>query len=400
MGRKQARPDSRWPAYAGITALLLLIIVALAGGIIWYSTKESNRLAITSAERLMQEAEEKTIDRIRLLYDPMYAIVGIAALVPELTGPAVAEDANARALFMRALRIYPQILSLYVGFDNGNFFMMTHIGGDKTPILRKTLHAPPEAAFAEEIITAAPNGQRLTRWVFLADDGSVVGRLDPVAADFDPRNRPWFTAAKASDVVERSDIYIFATSGEPGFSLSRRFEGATPGAIGADLAAADLADFLRHQQITPGSMAFIFTKSGEVLALPNQALLAKAIRSNGELKAVPPKISELNDPVISGLVMAHQDQPLIGTRLYDVNGRAYIGRTVEIPPRYGRDQFLGIAVPVDEIEQPFAEIRNDTLLYSSVFVIFTLPLFVTLVVMMIDRKLEKPSPWTRFRDDE
>jgi hypothetical protein len=72
--------------------------------------------------------------------------------------------------------------------------------------------------------------------------------------------------------------------------------------------------------------------------------------------------------------MAHQNQPLTSTRVYDVNGRAYIGREVEIPPRYGRHQILGIAVPVDEIEQPFAETRNDTPLYSSVFVIFTLPL--------------------------
>jgi hypothetical protein len=76
----------RWPTYLGITGLLLFILVALAGGIIWYNSKKSSELAIAAAQRLMQEADDKITDRIRLLYDPMYAIVGIASLVPELTG--------------------------------------------------------------------------------------------------------------------------------------------------------------------------------------------------------------------------------------------------------------------------------------------------------------------------
>jgi positive regulator of sigma E activity len=72
----------------------------------------------------------------------------------------------------------------------------------------------------------------------------------------------------------------------------------------------------------------------------------------------------------------------------------------DIPPRYGRDQLLAIAVPVDEIEQPIIGIRNDTLLYSVAFLIFALPLFVTLVVFWIDRRLERRAPWPQFRDDE
>ena len=81
----QARP--LWHTYAGITGLLLIIVVALAGGIIWYDSKKSNELAVAAAERLMLEASEEISDRINLLYDPMYAIVGIASQVPELTSP-------------------------------------------------------------------------------------------------------------------------------------------------------------------------------------------------------------------------------------------------------------------------------------------------------------------------
>ena len=127
-GAERSRP--LWHYYVGITALLLVMVVALTGGIIWYNSKKSNQVAIAAAERMMIEAGEDVSNRIRLIYDPMYAIVGIASLVPELSSPAVKDDPHAMSLILRVLRIYPQILSFYVGFDNGEFFMVTHIAGE------------------------------------------------------------------------------------------------------------------------------------------------------------------------------------------------------------------------------------------------------------------------------
>ena len=389
-----------WQYYVGITALLLVMVVALAGGIIWYNSKKSNQLAIAAAERMMLEAGDDVSNRIKLLYDPMYAIVGIASLVPELISPAIKEDPRARSLLMRVLRVYPQILSLYVGFDNGEFFMVTHVAGENGAKLRDALHAPADAAFANEIISADTAGDRKTRWIFLAEDGTVVGRLDPAPAEFDPRPRPWYDNAKRSEAVEQSTLYVFATSGELGVTLSRSFTGQIPGVMGADLAEIDLARFLRDQQITPTSTAFIFTKPGEVIALPDAAQFAKVLHSDGQMRVTPPKIGELHDPVIAGLVGACKDGHMSGTRFYDVSGRTWVGRVLDIPPRYGRDQLLAIMVPLDEIEKPITEIRNQTLLYSIAFLVFALPLYVTLVVAWIDRRFEGRMRWPGSRDDD
>jgi adenylate cyclase len=327
----------------------------------------------------------------------MYAIVGIASQVPELTSPTIKDDPHAMSLTLRVLRIYPQILSLYVGFDDGDFFMVTHIAGENSAELRAALHAPEAAAFANEIVSAGADGERTTQWIFLDEDGGIVGRRDPAPPDFDPRQRPWYDLAKRSEAVERSDLYIFATSGEPGFTLSRSFKGANPGVMGADLAAIDLAHYLRDQRITATSTAFIFTKTGEVIALPDASRIAKAIRADGQMLVMPPKIGYLNDPIIAGLVAAYEDGRMSGTRIYDVAGRTYVGRVVEILPRFGRDQLLAIMVPIDEIEKPITEIRNQTLFYSIGFLVFALPLYVTLVVAWIDRRLEARA---QNRDDD
>ena len=56
--------------------------------------------------------------------------------------------------------------------------MTTHMAGAKADMLRKELQAPPDAVFANEIVTANATGPPDVRWVFLADDGAVVGRRD------------------------------------------------------------------------------------------------------------------------------------------------------------------------------------------------------------------------------
>jgi adenylate cyclase len=406
--RSRRTADGRplWPTYLGITGLLLLILIALAGGIIWYNSVKSNELAVTATKQLMKEAEKKIIERIKLLYDPMYAIVGISSMVPGLTSPEIGRDPQAQKLMLRALRFYPQIQSLYVAFDNGYFYMITHIVGNKSATLRKVLQAPSDAAFAVQTITGGAGGARQEQWGFLSEDGTVLGRRDQIPATFDPRRRPWYDAARHSDMVEESDLYLFASSREPGFTLSRRFNGPTPGVIGADLAAVDLADFLRDQKITENSTAFIFTTNGAVVAAPNLTLpnLSRLIAKPNHIErtmAMLPKIAELNDPVIAGLVAAYQNGPMEGTRIYNVAGRTFFGRVVAIPPRYGRNQLLAIMVPVDEIEAPIRAIRNETLLYSIAVLVFAVPLYVTLVIAWIDRRLgRRPTTWPQFRDDE
>jgi hypothetical protein len=103
--------------------------------------------------------------------------------------------------------------------------------------------------------------------------------------------------------------------------------------------------------------------------------------------------------VIAGLVAAYEDGRMSGIRIYDVAGRTYVGDVVEIPPRYGRDQLLAIVVPLDEIEKPVIEIRNQTLIYSIVFLLFTMPLYITLVIAWIDRRLQSRFFWPGSRED-
>ena len=198
------RASSLRSVYLGIIGLLLVLVLVLVGGIIWYNSKKTNELVTSAAERLIVETDEKILDRLKLLYEPIYATVRLGSEVPQLTSPAIKDDPNAKAIFLRGLKTYPQIRSLYVGFDNGEFFMVTRITGDAGKQLRARLSAPQDAVFANQIINMDAEGQLKARWTLLANDGRVVGQYDTVS-DFDPRLRPWYKAAKRGAGVERSE---------------------------------------------------------------------------------------------------------------------------------------------------------------------------------------------------
>jgi adenylate cyclase len=388
-----------WPAYLGITALLVLIVLALAGGIIWYNLRKSTDLMVAVAERQTVETGEKISDRIKLLYDPMYAIVGIASQAPDMRGLLEDNGRVGMPMLLRILRFYPQILALYVGLEDGALFSVNHIAGESRARLRSFLGAPENAAFASRIITARNDGARDEHWVFLDNEGVEVAHTDPVPATFDPRLRPWYGPALHSDHVELSDLYIFRLNNEPGFTLSRAFRAATPGVFGADLAAMDLSDFLNEQRITPGSLSFIFTRSGEIVAYPDQSRVAAMLEQGDQTMVTLPQLSELKDPVAAGLFDAYRKSGTPGSFVYDVAGRSHIGRVVEIPARYGRDQLLGITLPLDEIEEPVIAVRNQTLFYSIAFLVFALPLYVTLIVAWIDRRLGRRTAPSRAIED-
>lgn len=86
----------------------MLFVAVLVGAIIWFNAKKTSELMIADAERRMIETGEKVTDRIRLLYDPIYAIVGLGAQVSNLTAPLPPDGSDgpypALRLMLRGLR--------------------------------------------------------------------------------------------------------------------------------------------------------------------------------------------------------------------------------------------------------------------------------------------------------
>jgi adenylate cyclase len=386
--------------YAAILGGLVLIVASLTGGLVWYNSTKTAELAIVAADRLIVEIGDKVLERVQLLYDPMIAIVALAARVPDITAMTHGDTPAATGFLMRGLKVYPQIFSLYVGYANGDFFMVSHVAGPQNATVRAALHAPDGAVFANERIELGSDGVRHLRWIFLDDDGAELGRSED-AADFDPRQRPWYQSAVGGDgAVKRTRPYLFASSQQIGVTLSSAIQGPAPGVFGADLAIGELARFLGAQTITPSSRVFVFNGDGAIVAYPEGSGATKA--ADGTPITPGTAIAATGDPVLSGLFEHFRANGATsgGNISYEATDRQYIARITSIPERYGQNEFLAVTVPVDEIVAPITEIRTQTLVYSSLFLVLTLPLYCTLLVAWIDRRLARPETSLPIVDDE
>ena len=389
LGRSDATSQKRVAVL--IATLLVLIVVGLVGGIIWYNFEKSSALSVVAAKRLLEESGDATLRRVELFYEPVVTIVALGSRVPELSEMSARDKDERLALVLTGLRRYPQLFSLYVGYENGEFDMVTRIGGDERSDARQALGAPDNAVFAHETIRVDSDGTRHAGWSFLDESGAQIAEQAAAEATYDPRSRQWYRLARADDKVHRSDPYIFASSHEIGITLSRKLDGASAGVFAADLAVRDVSSFLAEKKITPSSVAFLFNDRGEVIAYPDDSKIQRTVKDAQDSTLLPTTIASLGEPALSALYETVSKQGGHAMMPLDVDGRAYLSEVVPILRRFGETSYLGIVVPVDEIVGPINRIRSDALVYSVAVLLLVLPLYVTLVFIWFERQLRRGS---------
>src|SRR5262250_2045992 len=83
--------------------LLILLVVGLVGGIIWYNFEKTTDLVVGTAEQLLAESSEDTVHRVELFYEPVLAIVALASRVPQISDMTEREREDRLALMITGL---------------------------------------------------------------------------------------------------------------------------------------------------------------------------------------------------------------------------------------------------------------------------------------------------------
>jgi adenylate cyclase len=383
--------------YAGVGAVFLILVVALIGGIVWYNFKKMTELSLIATDRLVGEMSDKIIERIERFYDPMVAIVAISARTPNIAEMMTLEP-KALEFIIRGLTTYPQIFSLYLGDDEGGFFMVSRARTEASAGVEQNLAPPQDAVYAVERIKPAAAGGRAAEWTFLRADGKIIEQRPAVATEYDPRVRPWYSSARESDRVQRTAPYIFAASKEVGVTLSRRVD-AIPGVYGADLILSELSVFLAEQRITPLTEVLLFNRAGEVTAHPQGAQVIAS--QDGGARLTLGKLADRGHPALTALQERFAKEPWSGTKELDTDKGAYLATISPVPDRYGTGEFLATLVPLDEVLKPITRIKQQTLFYSVTLLVLAMPIYIVLVFLLIDRRVgRKPDLFRGSRDED
>lgn len=150
--------------------------------------------------------------------------------------------------------------------------------------------------YLNQILQTDNNKESVSDIYIGTPDGNMIdGSLWDVPADFDPRERPWYQAAKDSDGVIFTDAYVDASTQQITISIAtaiRSQSGEFLGVVSMDLLLDTITQQVTAEKIGETGYAFLIDENGVFLAHPDSTLLNTNISD-------APGMSELGQKILS-----------------------------------------------------------------------------------------------------
>lgn len=370
---------------ATISLTFTLIVVPLVGGMVAYLYKTNTELAIERAGQSMKLATAGIVENVGGLLDPVAQVVEATALLTRIDPTMPRRVQGLRPLYERLLQM-SHVYGLYVGFQrDGAFYQVIHFPAGMKTFGHHGRPLPADARFAVRLLDESP-GERSSSYIYLAKWYDIVG-VERGPAEYDPRKRPWFEQAVASNRVVMSPVYVFTSTGRPGLTLSHRAttdDGVTIGVAGADISLDALSAFLAQKRVGKHGRTFIMDGDGRLVGYSDAA---KSIRQVGD-KIELVNAVEAADAVVADAVKRRKDGTGDEFRAVLSDGKEYLVSFAAIPGTFGQKWTAGVIVQLDELVAPFRKASVRILVIGAGVVIVAI-FAIALFSRMLTRRLQR-----------
>jgi HD-GYP domain-containing protein (c-di-GMP phosphodiesterase class II) len=377
LGGRRRRP----PLHVHIATLFSVLIIGVGGLIGWHNYVQNRELIISASQELVQAIGGKTVAGFEAIYQPVELLVDLLAHQRLRQAKTLAGRMESVAYMVDALDHSPSLSALYVGYPNGDFFLLRPLH-DNTAV-RAQFGAPADAAYLVQSIERSTAGAPRGAYVFLDGRLTAIEWREVPDYVFDPRTRGWYQQAIATPQQIKTAPYVFFSTGEVGVTFAHRSDGGDS-VVGADLTLRDLSRALQQEKLTPSSELVLFNSDGVAIAYdkPERMALDRGDRGSPRLA----KVSELGSPVLSRL-MASVGTGASSTKLgLDVAGRQWEGIVSRLQVE-GEPEgiYLAVVTPEDELLSRAHRISHETLLITLAIVLFSIP-----VAWLLSRLVANP----------
>ncbi|MFN4276047.1 MAG: ATP-binding protein [Ferrovibrio sp.] len=256
--------------------ILAVAAILLLGGLAALMLQQRQETRLTAnAEAVLAGLTAEIGDNFDTLFIPATAIAD-AVIEARLQDLAFADvERLFFALAGHPVRRLPQINGLYLGFPDGSFLHSQEYV--PTAVMERAGDRLDPAMGVRRLLR--PGGQSgrpgpQNRWFYAARDGSGWIALDLPADGYDPRQRPWYREALASQAAIWTAPYVFASTGKLGVTHARalrRRDGRLWAVLGIDMTIESLSDILRERQMAldqAGSIVFATDPAGAMVGHP------------------------------------------------------------------------------------------------------------------------------------
>ncbi|WP_044875035.1 HD domain-containing phosphohydrolase [Pseudomonas sp. LFM046] len=366
--------ERRFPLHVHISALFTLLLLFTGVVLGLFNYHQTSQIILSSSNELFGRISEDVETDLEHTYQPIHRLLNLLAL----GGMDQRQDGFDRVdgllkPLTQALKDNPKLAALYLGYDDGDFFMVRPL---RNETLKKAFDAPPNAAYQVWSIERDNLTRARSLTFFFDDQLNEIVRRQNLKERYDPRNRPWFYRALEQDGAITTAPYIFFSSGVVGTTLAR--PSGVDAVIGADLTLQDLSATLASHRVTPSTEVVLYQSDGRAVAYPDASKLIRRIDG-------APELGEIKDfsPALAALVDLKGDGNL-RTSL-EIDQRRWVVTRQHLAEGGPKGLQLAILVPEDELLDDAYRIRWQGAVLTLAILLLCIP-----VGFLLSRIVVKP----------
>ncbi|WP_323161267.1 HD domain-containing phosphohydrolase [Pseudomonas fluorescens] len=364
------RPEQRrFPLHVHISVMFtfLLLLTGVVLGLFNY--RQTTQIILSSGEKLFERIEQDVRVDLQSTYAPIRHLLSLLADTPGSRATTLEQRLTLLKPFSQSLADNPDLASLYLGYDNGDFFMVRPL---RTASLKALLKAPDAAAYQVWSIEHDASGKARSQSLFFDRALTALGRTDNQDDAYDPRGRAWYTLAQQQDEQVTTEPYVFFSTRNVGTTLARR--SGEHAVIAADLTLDALSATLTKHVVTPATEIVLFDADGNAVAYPDSSRLIVDDRTARLARA-----ADLSPSLHALLSSEHQSNRL------KADGRRWIVARSHLQEGGPTGLQLALLVPEDELLVDAYRMRWQGALITLATLLLCLPLG-----WLISRILVKP----------
>jgi adenylate cyclase len=309
--------------------LIFSVILALA---VYGFRGAAERAAIATADTSLTQTAATVSARTNALVQPVLALIReVSATGVAAHEPASAQDGASLAALLAAA---PEVRTASAAWPDGTLVqaapasVMPATGWPKLP------------AGTAYVIAYSHPGTATKAWLFLDAAQHPLGSA-AATHPTDPRYTQWYLQSRAPGVFVTTPYQLGFTR-QVGLSVSSQMAGG--GVVALDITLGSLGDFLRAQQTTPNSVAFLFSDLGIVLADPETA---QVVHSTAQGRVNWVTLQNSTDPVRLAVWNAYASGKLLPgqSAALSLNGTVLLARLELVDSLQNPPVLVAVAAP-------------------------------------------------------
>ncbi|MEO1131714.1 MAG: cache and HAMP domain-containing protein, partial [Cyanobacteria bacterium J06639_1] len=311
----------------------IVIAVGVAGGVAFWSYQ---RAADDLSEQISHEVAASVRERISALTETPHRFLRINKAAFATENLSLDNLPRLQNFFWRQVQIDDAVDTFYFSDTDGRFLLVR----------------------ADELRLVYVQEERLQRRIYQLDE--TGNRLDLIARDtYDPRLRPWYRAAIASEAATWSPIYTFSAFPELGISPSIPLyndAGDLQGVMAVDISLKQLDDFLAALDLGHSGTVYVVEPNGKIVASSAVEPPYSITKNGRERLHATQSVDPLVRATATHLIETYGGFDRVAEDLQfhaSSAGRAYFTQVTRIRDGRGLDWLAIVAIPRTDLMQPF-----------------------------------------------